>query len=314
MKKIIYEINQAKDFGVRLKESNLIEDLSSRLILLGSRNLQEPKNHGELKKILLQDIAAQRSFSLIRLGDGEGNILFWGSRKDEFPELAKLCMERIWRLMFGRNSGSQEDWGSLYDYMVDAIKNANFIGIPTPNQASNSLSRLLLSPEDEFDIRGSTGVISVWDWLSHNHPNHFPVYVNCHVHLSLLKFAFDLVRRAGNLSLITCYPDLLNKLHVRCGVSDGNIFLIPPQAVNIKGTPENIHYPIRFLEICQELSVEGRKGELFFVGAGLAGKVYCEFIRRAGGMAVDVGSLMDIWMGLSVRPYQSSCFIETHKL
>ena len=314
MKNITYEITQAEDFGVKLRDSDLIVEIGSRLSILGGRNYQELRSHGELQNILLKDVADQKPFSLIRLGDGEGNTLFWGSRKDEFPELARLCMERIWKVMFGKNSGSEDDWSSLYDHMVDAINNANFIGIPTPKQASDALNRLLLASQDEFDIRGTTGIISVWDWLSHNHLDHFPIYVNWHVHISLLKFAFDLVRRAGNVSLVTCYPDLLSKMHQKLDVHSGNTFSIPPQAVNINRTPEGIHYPNRFLEICQELSAVDRKGELFFVGGGLAGKVYCEVIRRSGGMAVDVGSLMDIWMGLSVRPYQSSHIIETHKL
>lgn len=42
---------------------------------------------------------------------------------------------------------------------------------------------------------------------------------------------------------------------------------------------------------------EYRPGEVWLVGAGVLGKVYCEAIRRAGAVAVDLGSVFDIWSG-----------------
>jgi hypothetical protein len=44
------------------------------------------------------------------------------------------------------------------------------------------------------------------------------------------------------------------------------------------------------------------------------GKYYCDLIRRRGGMAIDVGSMMDVWVGKSARRYQTAEFIEKHRL
>jgi len=38
-------------------------------------------------------------------------------------------------------------------------------------------------------------------------------------------------------------------------------------------------------------------GKLFLVGAGFLGKIYCDLIKRHGGIALDVGSMMDRWAG-----------------
>jgi len=38
-------------------------------------------------------------------------------------------------------------------------------------------------------------------------------------------------------------------------------------------------------------------GQVWLVAAGILGKAYCESIRAAGGVAVDVGAVMDLWAG-----------------
>ena len=42
-------------------------------------------------------------------------------------------------------------------------------------------------------------------------------------------------------------------------------------------------------------------GMLFLVGAGLFGKLYCAEIKRQGGIALDLGSLLDAWAGVGSR-------------
>ena len=54
------------------------------------------------------------------------------------------------------------------------------------------------------------------------------------------------------------------------------------------------HYPDRFNEIYRTLKVP-YPGALFLVGAGIFGKIYCEWIKQRGGRAIDVGSLFDSW-------------------
>ncbi len=40
-----------------------------------------------------------------------------------------------------------------------------------------------------------------------------------------------------------------------------------------------------------------RPGEVWLVGAGVLGKIYCHAIQQAGAVAVDVGSVFDVWSG-----------------
>jgi len=43
-------------------------------------------------------------------------------------------------------------------------------------------------------------------------------------------------------------------------------------------------------------------GMLYLVGGGLYGKLYCQLIKSQGGIALDLGSLFDAWLGIPSRP------------
>ena len=45
------------------------------------------------------------------------------------------------------------------------------------------------------------------------------------------------------------------------------------------------------------------QGEVFLVGAGFLGKIYCQTIKNLGGIALDIGSAADYWMGYQTRPF-----------
>ena len=45
------------------------------------------------------------------------------------------------------------------------------------------------------------------------------------------------------------------------------------------------------------------RGAPYLVGAGLMGKLICDQIRRAGGFAIDVGSIFDGWVENNSRSY-----------
>ncbi len=45
-------------------------------------------------------------------------------------------------------------------------------------------------------------------------------------------------------------------------------------------------------------------GLVVLVGAGLLGKLYCARVKALGGIALDVGSMLDVWAGLKTRDNQ----------
>jgi hypothetical protein len=45
-------------------------------------------------------------------------------------------------------------------------------------------------------------------------------------------------------------------------------------------------------------------GRLVIVGAGYAGKCIVDAARQRGGVALDLGSVLDYWLGVATRSYQ----------
>jgi len=311
-------LDEARRYCDFLEKENCLEGLELHLKNGVFRNLQDRSKMAVLRESLIRDVEMRRPMSLVRLGDGEGNILFYGGRFRQYPQLSELTADMVWKLMFGRFKGGFENWSKMYSGIKEAISGATYLGVHTYEQVSGAFKNLRSADSRPIDIRGSVGVVAVWDWLWSQKENigNEVTYVTCHVHKDILSFYTEIIRAAGNISLITCYEELLPKIQAQAGVvSDKDAtYLIPGQAANIKKTPEKLHFPDRFNEIACDIDGEDLKGRLFFVGAGLAGKLYCEKIRRAGGMAIDVGSLMDVWMGLGVRPYQSKEFVDKNKL
>ncbi len=64
------------------------------------------------------------------------------------------------------------------------------------------------------------------------------------------------------------------------------------------------HFPDLYEKLVAGIKVP-RPGALFLVGAGFCGKLYADAIKRKGGIAVDVGSLFDLWAGRFTRPYMN---------
>ncbi len=63
------------------------------------------------------------------------------------------------------------------------------------------------------------------------------------------------------------------------------------------------HYPTQFNRIPRWMDVQAENypGSLLLVGAGVIGKIYCNWWRDRGGVAFDVGGCMDCWAGKLTR-------------
>lgn len=285
---------------------------------LGNRNLINPKTHSLLENELISRIKSKKPFSLIRLGDGEGDLLFWLKHKDNYPHLAALSTLKILTIMFGKKAPTPHQWDNFVHYLDLAINESDIIGIPNYQQTSLALEKLKSNDSLSFDFRGNTGIVAVRDYLSTKNDQFYQdkIICNWHVHHSLLAFMSTIIVYADKVSAISCYPNILEVLQENFNITKGQLISIPPQASNIKNSPDEFHYPERFTDINDYLkktdSVE--EGELFLVAAGLLGKYYCGLIKQQGGMAIDIGSIMDVWMGYGVRGYQSEEFVQKYKL
>jgi hypothetical protein len=259
----------------------------------------------EIARRIERCLAESRPASFIRIGDSEGNFL--ALALGGHSTLTDYCV----RWISVRNMGDPEVLGraapELLPELERALRNADLLGLPGPFGANMMLKR----SEPETYLRPIHGLVSVHRYLTRfadelqlgsktGAPAGF--------HRGLLPHYENLVsgRRIG---IVTCHPALERALQARLGAISVDLRAVPGQAAFTQRPGfDTCHWPERFRELCGELE-QIEPGMLWLVAAGILGKVYCDVIRTAGGIAVDIGHAADIWAGMKTRSYDQAALI-----
>jgi hypothetical protein len=199
--------NEAIAFGEFLRRNNSVELKINKLAHIGSRNFLNPDDDDRLFARIVADVAQRKPFSVVRLGDGEGNVLFWGERRKQYPELARFSMDSIWHMMFGHKAASIALYERLYDAVSNAARNADYLGIPLVEQDQHSISLMCDPAQDYVGPRGNMGQAAVWDWVKQHCAARLDsedfMLVNAFFHTSLVGYLEPILSEASNLSVIT---------------------------------------------------------------------------------------------------------------
>jgi hypothetical protein len=251
--------------------------------------------------------AADRAlpFSLIRLGDGEGTFLPYRTAFEAYRAGDQSAAQRTW---WGQSvaRGRQE----IEEALQTSIHDADVLGIPNLERVARAMTRRQAA---EFRGTGSNarGILAALDFAT-NLPATVPtpagdpqLLTSCHIHQALDFWGlWDLLLpRFGTVSLITCRAELGAVLAERHGLIIRRTHLIPAEKKYALADPApsaEAHFPAVF-ERLRELLARQSPGAVTLVAAGLLGKIYCHWIKQAGGIAIDIGSAADFWCGHETR-------------
>ena len=229
-------------------------------------------------------LEAGQGFSLIRLGDGEGSFLC-GRRPDlggattNGTRLDPRISERGGQLDELRHLG-------LIERFVAAVGAADAIGIPDLDQCLQGPAECWRVPAGLALRFGSEGLqrlapaLLAGGWHLHNYLLERGAYAEA---------PFLRVRGVIAPSL----PQALRGsevLHLALPGERGN---------RLDTYGEDAHYPVVFERTLERIERELGPGDLVLVGAGILGKIYCDAVRQRGGVAIDIGSVIDIASGLT---------------
>lgn len=254
-------------------------------------------------------IASRRPASCLRLGDGEGNIL--GAGDTEFRNLQRLSAQKAAEMHLGRWFPSSV-LGLWRSATYEAIRNADVIGVPCTERIRSLFRNLDYAKRGRtLDIRGACGTINALRFahaaLSTASPDR--LITNCWFHRDLLPYYREILRGISELGIVSCYPELAEKLRQSFGVEKVTVFAIPNQISNTGERPPSPHYPQVFTSVMERLGTIA-PGQPVLVAAGLLGKIYCDRIKKCGGIALDIGSVADVWMGRRARRYHDATYLE----
>lgn len=269
----------------------------------------------ELAIHIADAIDSRKPFSLVRLGDGEGNFLPYRETLARFVMTDRSAMQHAW---WGRIAMSGEQVDSVVEDLHEAIRSADVLGIADLHRISRSLGngQMLAFSGPSKNARGLHATIEFASRLGVREGEEAAktrILTSCHIHESFVYWGlWDLlIPRMRSVSLITCHAKLAGVLENSHGIKVGSVHLIPTESKysqTLNNPLVEKHYPDFFENLRMELSSIER-GQVFLVAAGMLGKIYCKWIKDAGGIALDVGSAADFWCGYKTRgPNEASCY------
>ncbi len=243
-------------------------------------------------------IADREPFSLVRFGDGEARFL---ATMDPSlnpwlqPADALAVGQSIWTNWFGVALKHEDpaNLARLHQATLDAMATASVLGVPTAARiARDRLHRGYLATLDRQVGRLPPG------------PMFTDASIAGRLHQSS-PFLEALLDGLDSLTVIGPHPGLAARLARRFAIPEPTEILVPgelrlPDEARGHG---GRHFPDVFDTVLASLR-PARRGAVFLVAAGLLGKVYCARVKALGGIALDVGSVVDAWMGYDTRPGQ----------
>jgi tetratricopeptide (TPR) repeat protein len=278
-----------------------ITEISNRNDLQVTKNDNFPELSTDIATRIGAAIDARRPFSLIRLGDGEGALLAHSTYPDAGGLEALLSANRddFFARWFGVDAGqATQSIEALVRVLRETIADADLMGVPDGTWWRRELG--LASP------RGlpSLGTIFV-------HTRDFGPERLCHHQINHALNEFGgldkLLTGAKNpIVVIGPHPELDTYVMKRFQATDVRSIRVPARQADVQSLPyrrdNRRHYPEVFEEVCATIA-SLPAGSICLVGAGPLGKIYCGKAKAHGHVAIDLGSVLDGWIGVTTRFY-----------
>lgn len=247
----------------------------------------------------LADIEAhlrdKKPYSLIRLGDGESYA--W---KDKISAEHAARREQVW-------------WGTslepdlrarIGDAMLGAISNANRLGIPSLFRFTRDTHPGLGSYTSHVSI---AGLIHVLDGLLEL-PEAPRLYTEERIH----QLCFDLSSiarlsaQAGKVVIVSSLTEatIETKLRVHIGEVPLEVIEVPTHTKTLGNdmfVQASQALPFVYESINEQVRAASGPGVLVLLASGSIGKIFCASAQEQGSVALDVGAMIDYWVGLKTR-------------
>jgi hypothetical protein len=238
-----------------------------------------------------------RPFSLIRVGNGEGNAYGMTLPLTHETTFETFCTE----------FNSQNHWGldvataqAFSRDVVSAIDHADMLGFRSFRFDENAVIERSI---DDGNAYAALGIAYARHYLRNRLEAgrmQGKQITSAWIHLDIAQRFDALLALGRKVIVITGREELRNGFAERLGDRLAAFLSVPVQGY-VPPSFGDSHYGQRFGEICEYLK-QDLSGHLVLVGAGLFGKIYCDVAARYGGVALDLGSLFDVLSGHDTRP------------
>jgi hypothetical protein len=229
-----------------------------------------------------QALVQQRGFALVRLGDGEGSVL--AHDEPGMADMLALC-RGIW---FGDQALAPAEWDAMREALRGAVRAADVLGLPRHRQCLHTHGALGW----QAAVQGAHATLVGLPY------GRLMVDTAMHNYLQWSGGVARLLRGRAAVTVVGC-RDVGALLRQHLGLRAVHWVAVRGEAAHAGAVAER-HWPEGYAQTLQALE-QVQPGALCLVGAGVLGKAYCAAIKARGGVAIDVGSLMDGWAGIASR-------------
>lgn len=223
-------------------------------------------------------LKTRKPVSIMRAGDGERIVL--ESNKD-IPAY-RTCLDNVMKRQMGYEP-TMSDVEAIRENLITAYEGADIVGIPQHKNLAD-LNKHWRGVEDTVKPLCKEGVKFTSTDICYDM-----------LYEGLLT---EWLRDKPVVNYIGCRD--LDDGFYRLGIEQPNKFIIAPENKFTSYSGEH-HYPEQFNRVERWMSKIHVAGNPCLVGAGVIGKIYCNWFRDRGGIAIDVGAVMDLFAGYVTR-------------
>jgi Tfp pilus assembly protein PilF len=243
--------------------------------------------------------------SFIRVGDGESNALTYEADFARHFEKDAVERETVW---WGRALAGQKR-AILAAGVLDAMRDADVLGVPTlerimrdvklerreylgPTRAGRGVRTVLLALEEGGALRNGRAALWTSALLQHD--------------LEKWDLYGELFAGLNDVVAVSCHAGLPDAFRERFGAKIGKNIVVPPRHASLASFGMTEVGPKILPEVMDETIAQldgDLAGKMVIVGAGYAGKAIVREAKKRGAVALDLGSVLDYWIGAATRSY-----------
>ena len=260
---------------------------------------------------IIRALQNKTPFSVVRIGEGEANVLSWR---------AYVGMLNLDRHSIIINANWLEDtfritdvWLSVMrDMMMNSVLEADMIGCRSlTNTIQHFRSAEDLKERTRNDLRGAVGIFRAVDYMLHLAKKKYlngKFICSAHLYFNILEHLKILFQYSTQIICISPEIEIIEKMREKYPRNQFVHIEIGKQHPDGRNRSE----PSFLVEVESKLQTD-LQGILCLIGAGIWAEPYCTWVKRRGGVAVDIGSGFDLLAGRNTRPVHQEVLGETGK-
>jgi tetratricopeptide (TPR) repeat protein len=256
-------------------------------------------------KRIHQQVQRGSGWAFVRLDDGEGNCVPYEPHTMPFAELDAAEREVVW---WGRAVAT--DQRELFAGKVLAAANSSdCVGIPA---LARFLRDVRIDMDDDFTGRrtgrGLRAILAALEsgTLLPNASLAGKTIVSSRIHQDIERWGLtaSLMAGLGKIAIVSCHPNIAAVVRDKYGVETMKAIAIPPRAHSAHLSPkQDADKPI-LPQVLHDIMTELDgipQGTPLIIGAGYLGKWIARAAKEKGLIALDLGSILDYWVGQRTR-------------